>query len=356
MTKDPKLRVFPGKNEIDRTAADWLLRNEEGNLTVEEQRNFREWRNQCPRHRQAYDRLERLWSDFDPVAAEFMSDEISQSADIVAEPGVISWFTMTGRKFVIGAMAASVLLFAGFLLGNQQSAVDLAPQNHRFATQTGEQIRANLPDGSIIHLNTDSEVEYTFSEQVREVSLIKGEAFFDVAHDSNRPFSVVTASGAVVAIGTAFTVRVFPDSVDVLVSEGQVALIAEPKPSPDGTFYVKTLQNPDEVPRLVSGQGAKLTDQVERISSYQPELIARKLSWRNGVLAFSGDRLVDVIQDVNRYSTTKILFDDPSLRDLPVSGYFRIGELDEMFEALELLAGLEAEYIDDTQVRLVRKQ
>ena len=356
MTKDPKLHVFPDQKEIDRAAADWLIRNEDGNLTAEEQRKFLEWRNESPRHRDAYDRLTKFWSDFDLVADEFKQSKITGGSRASAHQGRFDWFSTSARHMVIGAMAASFLLVLGFWIGNNQNSAPILQQTDHYATQTGEQIKVSLPDGSIIDLNTDSEVEYAFSEDVREVSLIKGEAFFDVSKDPNRPFSVVTKSGAVVAVGTAFTVRVFPDAVDVLVSEGQVALIAEPYPNPDEALYSKTLQDPNLVPRLVSGQGARITTEVENIASYEPDLMARKLSWRNGLLAFSGDRLVDVIDDVNRYSNTKILFDDPSLEDLPVSGYFRIGELDEMFEALELFAGLEAERIDETTVRLVRKE
>jgi len=97
-----------------------------------------------------------------------------------------------------------------------------------FETRHGEQLSRRLPDNSVLHLNTDSAVSIRFGETERLVTLTSGQADFEVAHDTNRPFRVFAGSAEVVALGTKFDVRLEGDATVVTVVEGRVAVGPSP--------------------------------------------------------------------------------------------------------------------------------
>ena len=74
------------------------------------------------------------------------------------------------------------------------------------------------------------------------------------------------------------------------------------------------------------------------------------------MLAFSGDPLSEVVAEVGRYTNMTIVIEDEDLRDLPVVAYFKIGEVEEMFEALEIMTDLKAERLGPKHVRFTRSQ
>ena len=100
-------------------------------------------------------------------------------------------------------------------------------------------MKITLADGSIVTLNTASRIETRMNGQERTVRLLEGEAFFEVAHDATRPFRVYAGDGMTVAVGTAFSVRLNKNAVEVVVSEGKVAYsrVAD-TPTPETIAYV----------------------------------------------------------------------------------------------------------------------
>ncbi len=89
-----------------------------------------------------------------------------------------------------------------------------------------------LPDGSRMTLDTDSEVDIAFAPERRNLRLVKGRAFFDVAHDAQRPFAVVADGREVEALGTRFDVRMDPGQVRVVLVEGRVSVKSANHASP----------------------------------------------------------------------------------------------------------------------------
>lgn len=348
---------MPDQKSIDAEAADWLVRLEESNVSAADRVAFLAWRGASARHSDAFERLVLLWGAFDEakVLADYaVSDE---NMELLAKDAAQARFGWLGRRSVLTGMAASVAIFgvigASVTIQNQLS----GPQHYSFVTAIGEQQTVALPDGSVIELNTNSRLEYAYGKDARDIWLSRGEAYFKVAPDKERPFSVRVPNGRVVAVGTAFTVRLndYDSKVDVLVSEGRVVLV------PESSYPAQTAA-PQEVggammqaaTAVSAGQSAVIKGDIESVDLVEPETLARKLSWRQGVLAFSGDPLSDVVADVSRYTDIAIEIDEQTLRDLPVTGYFKIGDVDEMFEALEIMADLQAERVSAKRVRLVR--
>jgi transmembrane sensor len=197
------------------------------------------------------------------------------------------------------------------------------------STQVGERSLLVLADGSKVTLNTASAVRADYSGHDRRLTLLRGEAFFDVAKDPNRPFVVTAGSRQVIAVGTAFNVRLQDRGVRVTLVEGKVR-VTRSRPADSGAGV---LESPGPAVILVAGSAlvaeANAPDRVERLDA------DRATSWRNGKLVFDGERLADVVAEMNRYSHKTLEITDPTLEDRKVSGVFEPTEGHAFAKALE---------------------
>jgi transmembrane sensor len=159
------------------------------------------------------------------------------------------------------------------------------------------------------------------------------------------------------AVGTAFVVRLQPKGIEVTVTKGTVELA-----SLTSTRPVSSLSRAQALPRHVltmvtadrgTTELAVLapSHQVEKLDLAPPEA-TRKLAWRQGMLVFTGESLPSVVADVSRYTDVQIEIADPGLNDLKVGGYFKVGEVEPMLEALEGSFGVRVERLDAKHVRL----
>ena len=243
-----------------------------------------------------------------------------------------------------------------------------------------------LADGSVVQINTDSQVQVDFSDTLRKIRLMRGEAHFDVTRDPDRPFEVYAGKGMVKAVGTAFSVRLSQDYIKVTVSEGRVDLAAivedpietraelsasEARPGAERA-HRSDKPLPTKIGSLGHGQRATFSNQAIRAeyrgsddsgSSIVPEIntlaeqeLARQLSWREGYLVFAGDPLSYVVEEVNRYMPISIEIADPTLNQLRIGGRFKVGELEAMFDVLETSFGIQVSRLDDRHVQLLPAQ
>lgn len=345
MSSPANIVQFPDLKTIEGEAAQWVARfDARGKLSAHEVSGLREWVAQSTQHRETLDRMAALWGGLDIL------DEINY-----CEPPEISTMKsrfMASNWLKTGAVAAMLLVgimtaYVGF-----DGGVEGLRQSGHYYTDVGQQRTVALSDGSEIILNTNSEVEVDYSPNSRVIRLIKGEAHFDVAKDTERPFLVHAHGGIVKAVGTAFTVFVREKDVEVTVSEGVVALL-----SPHAPEAVKTQEFAEASPlaALTAGQNAVFAQKtVERVTRMSAEALDRKLLWRGGFIAFAGEPLSEVVADVSRYTDMHIEINDPALESLPIGGYFKVGEVEGMFEALEGGFGVEVERVSATHVRLTR--
>lgn len=356
MDRENKIVPIPDQNEIELVAAEWLLTLEEGDSTDKERAEFAIWLNSNARHREAFEHVVALWGEFDQakVLADYaVSDE---NTALIAEDTRTNtrWGFFRPNGFIKYAASFVMIVGLGFMMF-QYSLLDQPNPQGTYQTAVGEQKTIALPDGSTIELNTNSRIEYGFTDTSRDIRLISGEAFFDVASDKEKPFTVVTKSGSVTAIGTAFTVRVLEKKLNVLVSEGRVALSLLGMNKEGPQLYPENVPLPPKVIELIEGQSTIIENGTQKvIETVKAEHIIEKLSWRQGVLAFSGSPLSEVVADISRYTDIEIIVEDESLSNMPVSGYFGIGEVEEMFEALELMSGIKVERSDKGRIYLTR--
>ncbi len=347
---DPRNIIdFPDIQKVEAEAAEWIMKLEDGDETASDRAEFRKWLSQGEQYKEAYQRLASLWGALDLLEDLEDLSRAETHKNLLSKSSGRRNISRRASVFAIAAsVAAAVIVGAGLQL-NAGSKYDFEAT---YITQLGKRQTVILPDGSEVILNTQSQVDVKYNATERLVYLRKGEAFFEVAKNAEKPFSVIANGGAVKAVGTAFTVRLRDTKIDVTVSEGRVALYAAPKEEAvvDASYQI----NLDDATLLqvTAGQQVLFRDTIEHLGHIEPSVLKRKLSWREGVLAFSGDPLSEMVEEVSRYTDIKIEIHDDALRTLPVAGYFEAGEVDAMLEALSLMANIEAEHVDSKHIIL----
>jgi len=336
-----KLVQFPNARQIEVEACAWIAQLDGNPPSPEDLTAFREWINRSPQHAQEIRRLSALWSDL----------------NIMTELGVpVKKHGQTASdKFPRGAVfAVVVVLSMAVAMFYFRPQTPVTAVNVLYSTSVGEQKPVTLADGSRVLLNTDSRIQVNYSAQRREVHLLRGEAYFEVAHNAKRPFMVYAGANMVRAVGTAFTVHLKEQDVEVVVTEGIVELSAVANGS--GGPAAKNLIRPAvKLADIKAGQSADFNQEVESIQPVMPLEIKRKLSWREGVLAFSGEPLEQVVAEISRYTPVTIVISDPAIRNVRIGGYFKVGATDAMLEALETSFGVRVNRVNDKLVYLSAK-
>ncbi|MEM1434910.1 MAG: FecR domain-containing protein [Pseudomonadota bacterium] len=346
----PNVVSLPDREVIELQAASWIVRQEEAGLSADQQADFERWLGQSDVHRACYQRMATLWGEASVL------EDLNDIADAVEPERPAPWFVR--HRGMLAAAAAGAVMAVCLTLMQPRGDGPGAAQD--YVSAVGEQRTIDLPDGSVVQLNTETALSFQQSDQARTVRLLRGEAFFKVAHDSRRVFTVRTPLGSVEAIGTAFATRLIGrDGLEVTVAEGRVAV------SPALSVADGVSSDPAGVPsseraaheskaELGAGTSALYTPERQLVTTASTIEINRKLAWRDGVLVFAGEPLRTVVDDISRYTKLKIAISDAALESLPIGGYFRVGETDALFEALELSFGVTVERLDGGHVRLSR--
>ena len=324
---------FPDRSPIEEEAARWVVRHDRGSLSAEERAQFEAWKQANPLHAEAFTRMSGHWNDLNDLVE--LSDK-PRDTPLLKRPATWAGIGMAA------AAAFAVFIGVGQFAAQPPTPVQIAqtPGLDVFKTLVGDQEKITLADGSVVTLNTASRIETRMNAQERTVRLLEGEAFFEVAHDASRPFRVYAGDGMTVAVGTAFSVRLKKDTVEVVVSEGKVAYsrLAD-TPAPETVAYV------------TAGETASFGDKLVIEKADEAE-VDRKLSWTEGKLVFAGAPLSSVVADISRYTDIQFDFANQDLADMRVGGVFQVGEVDEMLDAIETNFGLRVERTGDNVVRI----
>lgn len=368
---------FDDRETIEAEARQWLIRLDgDAPLGPEDAAALREWKERSPAHRAELQRISGFWSDANILTE--LAIPLSNQADGSHSPGIRGLLSSLASRLrrpqiLVTATLASVLIAtAAFWF------YPLSPEtpNGIYGTAIGELQVKPLADGSVIHINTDSQVHVDYSESVRKIRLLRGEAHFEVAKDKDRPFEVHAGKSMIRAVGTAFSVHMIDQDVKVVVTEGKVDLAAQLDRLMVETGESRLPVNNTRLERpalvklgsLSRGQSAIYDNAIgfaeKDISSFDPmaskihveaipeQELKRQLSWTEGYLVFNGDLLADVVNEVNRYSPVTIEIADPNLRQLRIGGRFKVGDLEALYEVLEVSFGVHIDRLDDQHIQL----
>jgi len=295
----------PVSDQLRDQAVVWLLRLQSENCTAEDLLTFEKWLSEHPSHRQAFDLVSGQWQWLERFKT---TDFPARSAAVRYRP--------KPRLHLLGYSAAAAVVLTLALTAFSTDGWLGFP--HTYTAQKGDHQIIVLADGSTVELNTDSKIEVLFNHWYRQVKLIKGEAFFTVKHNAERPFAVQTEQGMIRDIGTAFDVYVKSNEVIVAVEEGSVEI--------------------ETTHKLELSAGQQLA--FDRTGDFQPlreQDIASFTAWRHGRLVFHNRNLDEVLIELSRYHASRIYLRNPSFAKLKVSGTFHTTNLDNTLNAIATL-------------------
>lgn len=342
-------------------ASEWFVTMREPSVTGEQRDGFAEWLRASPLHVRAYLDIARLWGDGAHVHADFPVgvDAESHAANVVTlHPSFPATAKGVGRDDVEPASkrralrawagrAASFLLVCVLAGSAAWWYINRPPT---YVAGIGEQRVITLDDGSTVRLNSRSKMTVGLTPALRQVTLLEGQALFEVAKDAARPFVVHSGDVTIRAVGTAFDVYRKPSGTVVTVVEGKVEVTT--LRGGGGPLRHESSDSRSSYP-LAAGEQAAVSPSgvIER----QPKAnIAAATSWLQQELVFDGQSLGAVVDEFNRYSRTPIVLSDPSLAELRINAVFHTTSPDSLLRFVTRYEGVEVERADG-EIRISRR-
>ncbi len=338
---------IPGEHTI-RQAAVWYARLHAPDCGPAERHAFQKWLESDPSHAQAFTSAER--------AARLITEKLAADArlkvlaDDALRPAPEPVQANCGSRILRNQLRYTAMLVMGVGIALVMATLQHRPASvaETLVAYTNTELakhRIELNDGSVVHLDVDSSITVALSSAERRVELNKGRAYFDVAHDSSRPFAVTASGTRVVALGTEFQVELLPQkqTVSVTLAEGSVMVSEHKKRS---------------AWREVLTPGEQLQfDEVSRRHTTQTVNASHITSWSSGRLVFDATPLNQVLSEINRYSGTKIVLGDASLANVPIGGNFLAGgDTEEFLETLMAVLPLRSIRTGANEIVLFQRQ
>jgi transmembrane sensor len=322
-------------------AAAWIAKLHGPERTPELEEDFKAWLKMDPRHAAAFEHITETWNAIANVNIGGLPrlPDLSSDASRDSRP----------RGFHISRQAVAVCLLL--------AAVSLATYNYltlgNYTTDIGEQRIVALADGSRVYLNSATRLNVYLEPEMRTIRLERGEAYFEVAKDTNRPFKVTAGDRTITALGTSFIVRNDPSSTAVTLIEGKIAVAST---SPEASVL-----SPESGPRtqpseLVLRPGQRLTFRAtERDTRIDTPRIEAITAWRRGEVVLDETPLSAAVQEMNRYQRKQLVIDDPDIGTLPISGIYRTGNNQDFANALAAVYELDIT-ADGNDIHVRRKR
>lgn len=353
------------RDPVHEAAARWFVLLQDPELPLEDALAWQRWIGADARHAEAFARIEKTYLDMGemrrPALASALAgagyEHVPAAHDYDGSVAVGAWIEkrqernsrqpmFRGRFATFAAMAAAIIAaltwaISGGLLGGAEV----------LRTAIGENRTASLPDGSKVILGGDTELEFAYGAEWRRVELSRGEAFFVVAKDASRPFTVRAGNASVTAVGTQFNVRRRNERVMVAVVEGRVRV--EPTPSLLTLGWPRHSGSPPAPVQVDAGERTIVAQASVAVATPLRNTSA-VTSWQRGRLHFDRESLNDVLLDVNRYSAKPIVVADESVGALRITGTVLGDDVAGWVQSLERAFPIEA--IEETDRIVVRRK
>lgn len=271
-------------------AAAWLAKLHGAERSPALEDDFRSWLAADPEHAAAFEHITEIWDDVGAV-------RVGGLPRLAVQQRQTSRWRQPRLVAASAICAVFALAFVAIWLLRADSVV----------TRIGEQRIVTLEDGTRVSLNSDTRLEISLEATRRRVKLNHGEAYFEVAHDRSRPFTVSAGERVVTALGTSFAVRYDGSGTAVTLLEGSVSVTA-----------------PNAPPiQLVPGQ--RLAAAVDAAPRVDTKSAAAAVAWRRGEIILDETSLSNAAAEMNRYERRPLRVDE-DIAALPVSGIFRTGD------------------------------
>lgn len=327
------LPAEPRRSSLD-IALDWLLRVSQAPNDTFVQRQMEQWRDASPENAEALRKAERVWKltgQLAPATADKWPKVPTPVAESQPVPEAVALQprhaapragrTRTLRWAMGGALAACLVVAVAPNINTRLQA--------DFHTAQGVRQEVQLPDGSRATLDADSAIAVAFTSGERDVRLLRGQVFFEVRPDRERPFKVKAGELDVTVTGTAFNVDLESATVRVAVQHGSVKV---------------TEHDSERVlsPGLTAGQ--RLDFNSENGQSRLDSLPASRIAtWRKGQLIADNARLGEMVAELQRYLPATIWLKDAQLAELRITGVYDTGNPEAALRAMAQPHGVRLE-------------
>ncbi len=288
---------------MDEQAASWLIRLTSGAATAEDRAAFVQWRDADPEHEVALSRLRAVWGALPTIDAPSQAMSSAHGGTRVVRP-------LRRRAWRAWGLAASLLASAGLAYQLQTH------WRHDSVTAAGERRSIELDDGSMVLMSSGTALDVAFDESERRIRLARGEAYFDVRTDTDRPFIVEAGHAQVQVVGTRFAVQRTASTGAVTVVEGRVRV------STEGGGVVML-----EADQRVRFDASEITE-TERVDAVEV------LAWRQGRLIVNAATLDEITALINRYRGGTIVVRVDAERQKPINAVIDLDHVDAWLDAL----------------------
>lgn len=308
----------PPDEQLLKQALKWFFLLQSEHCTDKDRRKFNRWFCKNEAHQTAYAHAERLWSE---------TDRLKETPDIPGlrearqrrpkhQPaGILGW--------ALFFLISSALMSIGWL--------EYSAETITYSTRLGEQRLISLADGSRINMNTATRLHVRISYLQRKITLDTGEAVFDVAHETWRPFVVHTDKLQIRDIGTRFNIHKQQDEISITVLEGAVEI--------DGV-------------RLDEGYQQHYSSRSDH-AILRPVDTEQIAAWQRGRLIFRQTPLAAVTAELERYHPVHFIFTDPAIAHETLSGTFGTRDLPLFLSSLEKALPVRVKKLPDGQTLLI---
>lgn len=331
-------------HEIQQQAKSWIRCLNRG-LSNDEKPQLIAWVNQNPKHHRA---IYQSASILDNIS------ELNELNGIFPIEGTVGFRKRYAKQLITLSIALiAILAYYFFLLPQLKSIpVDL-PKT--YVTKVGEINSIELSDGSKVTLNTNTKLLVNFSQSHRSVSLVYGEAQFDVAKDQERPFTVTSGVKSFTALGTIFNIQKDNESdMELLVTEGKV-LISNARMSDLALSQMITEETGKLSSSLIVSDGEKssIVDMITHPTvAISTDDLDEELAWQQGMIVFNGDTLNEALQEVSRYTDVQFEITNEHVGELLVAGYFKAGDVENLLASLSYNFGVEYKFSATNSVQI----
>ena len=326
------------------TAAEWVAKLSSQDVTDGDRAEFQEWLASSPENRRAFEDAHQTWLDLDalsnlanskpdalPCELRLEIDRAAQLAENRWPDGdrgsKLRWFTAVAAALLVGVLATLWMVRFG------SDPTDRGPRTVTYRTGVGERSEILLADGSLLTLNTDTVAHAALTVTRRTVHLERGEAYFTVVKDPDRPFVVTAGGGIVQAVGTEFNVYHRNDTTTITVLEGAVDVIP---PIADTTSTGSIDPSlPDKRHRIERSQAFVVRDGGSEVIDLGLEMAARAASWRSGRLFFDGATLGEMVEEIDHYLEAHLVIADDEIASFTGGGVIHVDNVDSILLAIE---------------------
>jgi transmembrane sensor len=320
-------------------AAAWFTRLRAEDAGVDDLTRFQRWLETDSHNATAYARVSESWSFVGEHASapEIMLGRRDALED-ARRAATGRWRSARPRWLKVAAAAAcvAIVVTSGLFVASRAFA-------GLYSTGVGERRTLTLADGSVVTLDAQSTIRVKYGSGERLILLQQGQARFDVAQDSTRPFRVKAGAETVIALGTQFNIELVAHSVLVTLIEGRVAVLPDDVPLSDVSPRID----------LTAGEAVQVRQDGKTVRLPRVD-VAHATAWQNGKVFFDNEPLASAAERINRYASERILV-DPSAANIGISGVFNAGDARAFIEAVTAYFPVKAAQAGGATVRLTAR-